>query len=343
MKKYERYLIFCFFFLAVLRVNAQKTINIGAIIEDDKFLWTMESMDLYSDSTIITWKVKNKLPKIRMQLPQHVQIKDLNSGTIFQSSFIGEKANSKNIAFFKQKFESQRFTTHLPPTNDSAVISINVTPKIYIDSLHLASDHLFYDVHKYKTPIYNHAPLLSKKDSVNYSNELYRQGISYYNRQSYQLAIISFEKALEIERKLREWGVYFYLGNGFNESLWLSSCYYKLGLTDDAKEICSDYFVEPYDKALRSKADSLSIKSDTIYNQYKLNVLNEICVLDSLYIGGTSFRFAESLYNLGCQYFTMREFQDAKHIFEKAKNIIAKRYNEKQAVSGCFHKILHHR
>ena len=127
MKKYERYLIFCFFFLAVLRVNAQKTINIGAIIEDDKFLWTMESMDLYSDSTIITWKVKNKLPKIRMQLPQHVQIKDLNSGTIFQSSFIGEKIDSKNTVFFKREFEFQRFTT-------SQVIEHNVALR-YVKSL----------------------------------------------------------------------------------------------------------------------------------------------------------------------------------------------------------------
>ena len=158
MKNNEKFLIFFFCFLAVLRVNAQKTINIGAIIEDNTFLWTLESMEQYSDSTIITWKIKTKFPKTRMHLPQNVQIKDLNSGTIFQSSFVGEKANSKNIAFFKQKFESQRFTTRLPPTNDSAVISINVTPKIYIDSLHLASDHLFYDVHKYKTPIYNHAP-----------------------------------------------------------------------------------------------------------------------------------------------------------------------------------------
>jgi len=329
MKKHVKFLVFFFFFLALLRVNAQKTINIGAIIEDDKFLWTLESMDLYSDSTIITWKVKTKVPKIRMQLPQHVQIKDLNSGNIFQSSLIGEKVDSKDTAIIKRKFEFQRFTTCFPAINDSAVISIHVTPYIYIDSLHLASDFLFCDVHKYKTPVYNHVPLLSKKDSVDYSNELYRQGIDHYNKKLYQFAIISFEKALEIERQLRDWNVYLYHGDDFNESLWLANCYYKLGLTGEAKKICSDYFVEPYDKALRSKADSLSMISDTIYDHPKLNALKEICVLDSLHIGRNSFRYAESLYDLGKQYSIMREFRIAKQTLEKAKNIIVEKYKEK--------------
>ena len=330
MKKSENFLIFFFCFLAVLRVNAQKTINIGAIIEDDNFLWTLESMDQYSDSTIITWKVKTKSPEIRMQLPKHIQIKDLNSGTISQSSFIGEKVDSKNTAFFKRKFEFQRFTTRFPATSDSAVITIYVMPNIYIDSLNLASNHLFYDVHKYKTPIYNHVPLLSKKDSVDYSNELYRQGIDCYNKKLYQLAIISFEKALEIERQLRSWEYYFYHGDNFNESLWLSNCYYKLGLTDEAKTISYNYFVEPYDKVLRSKADSLSLISDTIwYGLTKLSILKEICVLDSLHIGGNSFRYAESLCDLGSQYSSMREFQKAKQTFEKAKTIVSERYKEK--------------
>ena len=131
MKNNEKFLIFFFCFLAVLRVNAQKTINIGAIIEDNTFLWTLESMELYSDSTIITWKIKTKFPKTRMHLPQNVQIKDLNSGTIFQSSFIGKKIDSKNTVFFKREFEFQRFTTRFPAISDSAIISIFITPRLF--------------------------------------------------------------------------------------------------------------------------------------------------------------------------------------------------------------------
>ena len=340
MKKFERFFFFFFFFLALLRVNAQKTINIGAIIEDNKFLWTLESMDLYSDSTIITWKVKTKVPKIRMQLPKHVQIKDLNSGTISQSSFIGDKVDSKNNAFFKREFEFQRFATRFPAISDSAIISIFITPRLFIDSLYLESSSLFYDVHKYKVPVYNHAPLLTKNDSIVYSNELYLQGIDYYKKRLYQLAIISFEKALSVERQLRSFELYWHLGDDFNESLWLSNCYYKLGITDEAKQISNNYFVEPYDKALRREADSLSMISDTIYDYSKLCALKEICVLDSSHIGGNSFRYAESLCDLGCQYSSMREFQKAKHAFERAKTIVSDGYKEKNWLISYIYKNL---
>ena len=340
MKNNEKFLIFFFCFLAVLRVNAQKTINIGAIIEDNTFLWTLESMEQYSDSTIITWKIKTKFPKTRMHLPQNVQIKDLNSGTIFQSSFIGEKIDSKNTVFFKREFEFQRFTTRFPAISDSAIISIFITPRLFIDSLYLESSSLFYDVHKYKTPVYNHAPLLTKNDSILYSNELYLQGIDYYKKRLYQLAIFSFEKALSVERQLRSFELYWRLGDDFNESLWLSNCYYKLGITDEAKQISSNYFVEPYDKTLRREADSLSMISDTIYDYSKLCFLKEICVLDSSHIGGNSFRYAESLCDLGCQYSSMREFQKAKHAFERAKAIVSERYKEKNWLIAYIYKNL---
>lgn len=321
-----------------LFISAQITKNINAVIEDDKFLCILKSIDFYPDSTVATWKLKSKTRTSKFKLSDHISIKEIESG--IKHKQINTFEDLQETIRFKKIYEIKEFKTCFPAINDSALISIYLSPTIYVDSLELKSENLFYEVYKFRVPVYNHQPLRTRVDSIKYSNELYLEGLNLFKNGDFQLAIISFEKSMALERQLRTWDEYWHLGGNFNEDMWIAYCYYKLGEKKEAEEYSSTYYVEPYNKKIREKADSLSIMSDTIYDQSKLNVLNEICVLDSLYIGGTSFRFAESLYNLGCQYSTMREFQDAKHIFEKAKNIIAERYNEKNwLISFIYRKL----
>ena len=335
----HRIILFCVIALfSSLEIDAQLTKKINAVIEDDKFLCILKSIDFYPDSTIATWKLKSKTRTSKFKLSEHISIKEIESG--IKHKQINSFEDLQETIRFKKIYEIKEFKTCFPAINDSTLISIYLSPTIYVDSLKLKSENLFYEVYKFRVPVYNHQPLRTRVDSIKYSNELYLEGLNLFKNGNFQLAIISFEKSMALERQLRTWDEYWHLGGNFNEDMWIAYCYYKLGEKKEAEEYSSTYYVEPYNKKIREKADSLSIMSDTIYDQSKLNVLNEICVLDSLYIGGTSFRFAESLYNLGCQYSTMREFQDAKHIFEKAKNIIAERYNEKNwLISFIYRKL----
>ena len=310
-----------------LFISAQITKNINAVIEDDKFLCILKSIDFYPDSTVATWKLKSKTRTSKFKLSDHISIKEIESG--IKHKQINTFEDLQETIRFKKIYEIKEFKTCFPAINDSALISIYLSPTIYVDSLELKSENLFYEVYRFRVPVYNHQSLRTRVDSIKYSNELYLEGLNLFKNGNFQLAIIPFEKSMALERQLRTWDEYWHLGGHFNEDMWIAYCYYKLGEMNEAEEYSSTYYVEPYNKKIREKADSLSIMSDTIYGQSKLNVLNEICILDSLNIGGTSFRYAESLYNLGCQYSTMREFQNAKRIFEKAKNIIAERYNEK--------------
>jgi len=310
-----------------LFISAQITKNINAVIEDDKFLCILKSIDFYPDSTVATWKLKSKTRTSKFKLSDHISIKEIESG--IKHKQINTFEDLQETIRFKKIYEIKEFKTCFPAINDSALISIYLSPTIYVDSLELKSENLFYEVYRFRVPVYNHQSLRTRVDSIKYSNELYLEGLNLFKNGNFQLAIIPFEKSMALERQLRTWDEYWHLGGHFNEDMWIAYCYYKLGEMNEAEEYSNTYYVEPYNKKIREKADSLSIMSDTIYGQSKLNVLNEICILDSLNIGGTSFRYAESLYNLGCQYSTMREFQNAKRIFEKAKNIIAERYNEK--------------
>ena len=317
---------------------AQITKNINAVIEDERFLCILDTITLYPDSTVIHWKLKSKTRSSIFDLSENASLKELESG-IKHIQMTPFKERQKAIRF-KKRYEIKEFKTCFPAINDSALISIYLSPTIYVDSLKLKSENFFYEVYRYRAPLNYHQPLNTKADSIKYSSELYNEGVNLFKNRDFQLSLILFEKSRALERQLRTWYDYLYLGGDFNEEMWIANCYYKLGEIEEAKKYSSTYYVEPYEKQKRSKADSLSIMSDTIYDQSKLNVLNEICVLDSLYIGGTSFRFAESLYNLGCQYSTMRKFQNAKHILERAKNIITERYKEKNWLLSFIYKEL---
>ena len=68
-------------------------------------------------------------------------------------------------------------------------------------------------------PLYKQKPLLTRADSISFSNEMYYNGINLFKKGNLQLAIISFEKSLAIERQLRllrDWEYSSFFDN-FNE------------------------------------------------------------------------------------------------------------------------------
>jgi len=312
--------------------------HVNAIVEDSKFLYTLETIDMYPDSTVLSWKSMSKFRNATFKYPKLISLKDLHSGTTYNQLCTSNKTIAKSINF-KKPYDIRRFKTCFPTINDSTEILIQISNLVYIDSLNLSSNNLFFEYHKYRIPLYNHQPLLKRADSINYSTEMYYNGIKLFNRKKYQQAVISFENSLAIERQLRTFQEYLNLYNDFNEEMWIANCYYKLGELKEAENYSSTYYVEPYDKKLRKRANSLEM-SLPLHDEEKLEVLKEICKLDSINIGGNSFRFAESLYKLAVQYFDMHDYKRSEVIFEQAKRIIIDNYNDNNWLISSIYKQL---
>ena len=324
----HRIILFCVIaFFPSLGIDAQLTKKINAVIEDDKFLCILKSIDFYPDSTVATWKLKSKTRTSKFKLSEHVSIKEIETGISHKQ--ITDSKDLQETIRFKKIYDIKEFKTCFPAINDSALISIYLSPTIYVDSLKLRSEDGLNEVYRYRVPLYKQKPLLTRADSISFSNEMYYNGINLFKKGNLQLAIISFEKSLAIERQLRllrDWEYSSFFDN-FNEKMWIANCYYKLGNLKEAEKYSNTYYVEPYDKKLRGKADSLEIKSMFIYDKEKLEILKKICKLDSCNIGMNSFRYAESLYDLAIHYSNLHKFEESKAILERAKKIITDKYN----------------
>ena len=87
------------------------------------------------------------------------------------------------------------------------------------------------------------------------SDSLFSIGVSLYGNGQYKKAIAYFEECKQLDEKemtpesnRRDYS-----------SIWLASCYYKIGMTDKAKSISPDYYwVEPINRILTIASDSLS-------------------------------------------------------------------------------------
>lgn len=319
-----------------LFVSAQITKKINAVIEDDKFLCILESIDFYPDSTVATWKLKSKTRNSKFKLSEHVSIKEIETG-IIHKQITNFKGRQETIRF-KKKYEIKEFKTIFPAINDSVLISVYLSPTIYVDSLKLKSEDFINEVYRHHVPIYKHKPLLSRDDSVNYSKELYNSGLMFFKNRDYQQAIISFEKSLALKRQLRSTNEYWTFWGNFNDKMWIANAYFKLGNLKEAEKYSITYYVEPYHKKLRERADSLEIISSGLHGNQELEILKEICKLDSINIGSNTFRFAESLYNLAVKYNKMRDYKHSKETLERAKNIIIDNYNDKNWLLSSIYK-----
>ena len=115
--------------------------------------------------------IQKSVDEIKYELPNHIRLKDWNTGITHESK-VSNNRKGKNILEFKKAYDIIRFKTHFAPIDDSTCISIYFNPEIYVDSLYLFSKYLFYEVYKYRVPLYNHSPLLSREDSIRYSNNI---------------------------------------------------------------------------------------------------------------------------------------------------------------------------
>ena len=329
----HRIILFCVIALfSSLEIDAQLTKKINAVVEDDKFLCILKSIDFYPDSTVATWKLKSKTRNSKFKLSEHVSIKEIETGISHKQ--ITDSKDLQETIRFKKIYDIKEFKTCFPAINDSALISIYLSSTIYVDSLKLKPESFLNELYRYRVPIFNHPLLFSKTDSIEFINEMYDEGVNWFKNGNYQLAIISFEKSLAVERQLDWWTIW----ENFNGQMWIANAYFKLGNLKEAEKYSRTYYVEPYHKKLRERADSLETVSSGLHGKQELETLIEICKLDSINIGENSFRFAESLYNLAVKYTRIREYKRSKATLEQAKKVIIDNYNDKNWLISSIYK-----
>ena len=123
MNMIHRIILFCVIALfPSLEIDAQLTKKINAVIEDDKFLCILETIDFYPDSTLISWKLKSKSRTSRFRLSEHASIKEIESG--IKHKQINTFNDIQKTIRFNKKYEIKEFKTYFPAINDTSLISI---------------------------------------------------------------------------------------------------------------------------------------------------------------------------------------------------------------------------
>ena len=167
----HRIILFCVIALfSSLEIDAQLTKKINAVIEDDKFLCILKSIDFYPDSTVATWKLKSKTRNSKFKLSEHVSIKEIETGISHKQ--ITDSKDLQETIRFKKIYDIKEFKTCFPAINDSALISIYLSSTIYVDSLKLKPESFLNELYRYRVPIFNHPLLFSKTDSIEFINEM---------------------------------------------------------------------------------------------------------------------------------------------------------------------------
>lgn len=182
-------------------------------------------------------------------------------------------------------------------------------------------------VHSQNIPSLN-----NRDDSIKYSDFLFEKGMKLYKNRDYQSAIKAFNNCLQLEKQL-------YVS--YTEALiktsctkrWLAHCYYKVNDQVKAKYYGIDYEIEPYNRLLTKKSDSLRYVAYSLHSeigknhrQEHINLYKEICLLDSIYPGKTSYKYIESLVELGDEYYENKNYDLAVNAFQKALKILNKHY-----------------
>lgn len=179
--------------------------------------------------------------------------------------------------------------------------------------------------------------LMTRGDSINYSDSLFRAGMDYYHQGNYNDAILSFKKCYDFDKLLDNYEIL----SSFSKRMrydhskkWLARCYYKIGdeataIEYDGNIYGADYKLEPYDRLLTEQSDSLYNLLNAIpYTQAEarkneiLDGYYKICEYDSIALGGFHYRYALSLYDLGRAYSFFRLFPQGKEKLLKADSII---------------------
>ena len=128
------------------------------------------------------------------------------------------------------------------------------------------------------------------------SNQLFDEGVELYRQGKYREAIPYFEQVDVLDRKeLPE-------GNPRREyaTLWLASCYYKLGNEAKARELdATTYALPPIDRRLTVQSDSLSVLAQEYINagdyERAIPFIRQYAALEKKALGANSIWYANSL------------------------------------------------
>ncbi len=169
----------------------------------------------------------------------------------------------------------------------------------------------------------------SRQDSIAFSDSLFVKGMAYYKEKNYHQAINIFLECVAIDSLLNDfnWQSLFKRNRSNYSKWWVARCYYLIGNEQQAKKLSSNYLLEPYDRKLVEKSDSIfnwlkTVSANSISKNEELEKTIKICVLDSITFGAKHHRYALSLYELGQTYSSQRLFSKAKKSFQHAINII---------------------
>lgn len=307
-------------------VCAQTVIDIGAIVETDSQLWTLKYICRYADSLAIDWEIKSKKANAHTVIESDdiYLVDDLTN-----KKYRPLKPNAKVSFYAPKPYFHDSLRIVFPAIRDTtSIISVRLSDSIRVDSIILPN--LTIGRVKYKAPNIK-TPLFTRIDSIAYSDSLFNKGMIFHNKKDYQEAIICFEKCYAFDRLLDFESLPFLFRSSRHyydySRVWLAHCYYKANMEEKAKALDEDYFLEPFDRKLVEKSDSLF----NILNHYMYKPTSEeehiqankrMCEYDSIALGINHQRYALSLYHLGKTYSSYRHFAEAKNVLNRSYIII---------------------
>lgn len=349
MAKYILTLVICL--AHAIMIDAQATCTIDAIVETDSHLWTLTTIEKDSLNLVVNWKVISKKSNTEINIDcEDIILKDCSTG--IEMHPIIPSTNRRIIMPDAYSTDSVRLV--FPTIQDSTLsISVQLSPSIHVDSITI-SDSLWGILSRYRyvSPLYHHTPLINRKDSINYSDSLFRTGMDYYYKSNYNDAILSFKKCYAFDKLLDNYVPLssFSKGMRYDHSMkWLARCYYMKGdesaaMKIDGNKFGSDYELEPYDRKLTEKADSLyNILQTFQYEKERkddyINGCIEICKYDSIALGTSNHRYALSLYELGQAYSLHFLFSQAKKNYLNAYNVISNITNDNWLIHSILQEL----
>ena len=312
----------------------QATTSVGAVVETNSHLWKLEEICRYPDSLTVKWEIRSKLTNSKASI---------DMGDIYMTDYRTHTIHKPLIplarTFFQiaDAFDIDTFRIAFPAITDSIpLISIHLSSVIKVDSILLPPSNmsLISEV-RYKIPSCKKS-LKSRRDSILYSDSLFSRGMMLYGKEQFKEAIPCFEKCFAFDKQLDHYnnlfssiGLFSALDYEYSDysRVWLACCYYKIGRVEMAKSLDGDYMLEPFDRKLVEKSDSIH----NMLNSYsykptsmETNLLEyiKICKMDSTSLGANHHRYALSLYDLGRKYSSYRLFSKAKESLLQSYNII---------------------
>lgn len=349
MAKYILTLVICL--AHAIMIDAQATCTIDAIVETDSHLWTLTTIEKDSLNLVVNWKVISKKSNTEINIDcEDIILKDCSTG--IEMHPIIPSTNRRIIMPDAYSTDSVRLV--FPTIQDSTLsISVQLSPSIHVDSITI-SDSLWGILSRYRyvSPLYHHTPLINRKDSINYSDSLFRTGMDYYYKSNYNDAILSFKKCYAFDKLLDNYVPLssFSKRMRYDHSMkWLARCYYMKGdesaaMKIDGNKFGSDYELEPYDRKLTEKADSIyNILQTFQYEKERkddyINGCIEICKYDSIALGTSNHRYALSLYELGQAYSLHLLFSQAKKNYLNAYNVISNITNDNWLIHSILQEL----